>query len=590
MKFGIDAKFIFLALFLIMSSTGFLGWYSIKHEQKALNIELEERILSLMNNLAHNSEYGMLTQNKEELTHLADNILRQKDIIYVRIEDNQGIAFAEAGNVSEKISFREFSAPIMTAREHEMLEEEMILGIGEKLKEEEIGKVRLSVSLDSLQAKINEVKIANIIIASLIMGFVTIAIILMVRIFIASPINLLVSATQKIAMGDLNYRVQIGSKDEIGVLATFFNKMAEDLSRTLVSKNYVDNIIKSMVDTLIVVDPEAKIVTVNQATLDLLGYRESELIGKPLEIIFPGDEMMVPIDITGLTGEEYISNVERTYVAKDGRKIPVLFSGSVMRNKEGKLQGAVYVALDITRRKQMEEELRRKAGELERSNKELEQFAYVASHDLQEPLRMVASYLQLIVRRYQGKLDDTADEFIGYAVDGAERMRKMIDDLLTYSRVGTRGKPFEPTDCKEVLNQSIANLEIAIKESKAVVTCDSLPRVTADGSQMVQLFQNLIGNALKFTNDKPPRVFVSADRKGNEWVFSVRDDGIGIESQHIERIFQIFQRLHGAGKYPGTGIGLAVCRRIVERHGGRIWVESEPGNGATFYFTIPIKD
>jgi signal transduction histidine kinase len=232
---------------------------------------------------------------------------------------------------------------------------------------------------------------------------------------------------------------------------------------------------------------------------------------------------------------------------------------------------------------------RRAEEELARSNKELGQFAYVASHDLQEPLRMVTSYVQLLARRYRGKLDGDADEFIAFAVNGATRMQQLINDLLTYSRVGTRGKEFEPTDCEIILQQSLKNLQIAVEEKQAIVSHDPLPTLMADHVQLGQLFQNLIGNALKFQGAEPPHVHVSANRNGNGWVFSVRDNGIGIALEYAERIFVIFQRLHSLEKYPGTGIGLAVCKKIVERHGGRIWVESDPGKGATFYFTLPGK-
>jgi light-regulated signal transduction histidine kinase (bacteriophytochrome) len=226
--------------------------------------------------------------------------------------------------------------------------------------------------------------------------------------------------------------------------------------------------------------------------------------------------------------------------------------------------------------------------ELARSNAELEQFAYVASHDLQEPLRMVASFTQLLAKRYRTKLDADADEFIGFAVDGARRMQLLLNDLLAYSRVGTRGKLFEPTDCNEVLQEALANLTTAIEESDAAVNAGPLPKVAGDEVQLLQLFQNLISNALKFHNPgQPPQIRISAQREGSNWVFTVRDNGIGIAPEHQDRIFLIFQRLHQRHEYPGTGIGLALCKKIIERHGGRLWVESAPGQGATFYFTIP---
>ncbi|MCK4543057.1 MAG: GHKL domain-containing protein [Spirochaetales bacterium] len=234
------------------------------------------------------------------------------------------------------------------------------------------------------------------------------------------------------------------------------------------------------------------------------------------------------------------------------------------------------------------DELNQTVTDLERSNTELEQFAYVISHDLQEPLRMVSSYMQLLERRYKGKLDSDADDFIGYAVDGTKRMEMLINDLLTFSRVGTRGKAFKPTNLETVLELVLKNLKLAVEENCAVITHDILPTVTADAPQMLQLIQNLIDNAIKFRSEKPPCILITAEQKEKEWLFSVRDNGIGIKSEYFQRIFVLFQRLHTIQEYSGTGIGLALCKKIVERHGGRIWVESEPGRGAVFYFTIPL--
>jgi signal transduction histidine kinase/DNA-binding LacI/PurR family transcriptional regulator len=265
-------------------------------------------------------------------------------------------------------------------------------------------------------------------------------------------------------------------------------------------------------------------------------------------------------------------------------------SGRMYETLQTEISSALKGALLLQERKQAEDALARQAQELARSNAELQHFAYVASHDLQEPLRMVKSYLQLLERRYEGQLDEDADEFIAFAIDGAERMRTLINDLLQYSRVTTHGKPFAPTGCAAVLDHALANLKIAVEESSAVVTHDELPTVMADATQLTRLLQNLLSNALKFRKEETrPEIHVSAEHTAGEWTFSVRDNGIGIAPEHLEGIFMIFQRLYSREEYEGTGIGLAVCKKIVERHGGRIWVESEPGQGSTFRFTIPDR-
>ena len=243
--------------------------------------------------------------------------------------------------------------------------------------------------------------------------------------------------------------------------------------------------------------------------------------------------------------------------------------------------------LEIVERKRTEAVLARRSQELARSNAELEQLAYIASHDLQEPLRMVASYLQLIERRYQDKLDADGHEFIGYAVNGAHRMQALIDDLLTYSRIGTRGKPMQPTDCAKVVETALQSLRIVIAETDARITCAELPTVTGDEIQLTQLFQNLIANAIKFRRNCRPEIHILAQSDDGFWRISVQDNGIGIDPEYFSRIFDMFQRLHGSSAYPGNGIGLAICRKIVERHGGRIWVESVPGTGSAFVFTLP---
>jgi PAS domain S-box-containing protein len=274
-------------------------------------------------------------------------------------------------------------------------------------------------------------------------------------------------------------------------------------------------------------------------------------------------------------------------VTPDGNSVWLSVSGEPVF-EDRKFRGYRGVGTDITERKRAQGVLRAAYDELARSNSELQQFAYVASHDLQEPLRMIGSYTQLLERRYGDKLDADAREFMGFVVDGATRMKQLIEDLLAYSRVGTRGKELRPVQAQAAFERALVNLRASIESADAQVTHDALPEVSADDTQLTQLFQNLIGNAIKFRKkDEPIRVHVGAQDAGAEWRFSVSDNGIGIEPQYYERIFMVFQRLHTREEYAGTGIGLAICKKVVDRHRGRIWVESALGKGSTFNFTLP---
>lgn len=317
----------------------------------------------------------------------------------------------------------------------------------------------------------------------------------------------------------------------------------------------------------------------------ITGYSEDELIGiSSLNLVLPEDRNVVRENAVKMLKGERSSGYEFRILTKSAETKWVMETvAPVFYQRRRATLGNL---VSITERKQAEKELKQIMAEMTRSNTELDQFAHVVSHDLQEPLRMVSSYTQLLARQYHGKLDGDADEFIAYAVDGANRMQVLLNDLLDYSRVGTRGKPFKVIYCEDVFDQAMANMKLAIEESGAVVNHDPLPIIMADEGQLVQLFQNLIGNAVKFRNQEPPCIHVSAEKKRNEWVFSVRDNGIGIDPQHAQSIFEIFRRLHTREEYPGTGMGLAICKKIVERHGGQIWVQSQPGEGSTFYFTI----
>ncbi|MFB1064250.1 PAS domain S-box protein [Natrinema sp. H-ect4] len=318
---------------------------------------------------------------------------------------------------------------------------------------------------------------------------------------------------------------------------------------------------------------------------DKIPVDPAEAEGEQFDDVWPEEtiDTLKPALQAALEGKE--RTVELEYAGREW----VLYTVPITDNR-GDVFAGVSMAHDITERKEYQRRLEETIDRLEESNRRLEQFAYAASHDLQEPLRMVSSYLQLIESRYGDELDEDGEEFLAFAVDGADRMRDMIDGLLAYSRVETQGDPIEPVDLDSVLESVLADLQLQIEETDAEITTDTLPRAEGDAAQLRQVFQNLLSNALEYSGDEPPRVSVDAERRGREWVISVHDEGIGIDPDDQERVFEVFQRLHSRKKYSGTGIGLALCQRIIERHGGEIWVDSEPGEGATFSFTLPAVD
>lgn len=323
----------------------------------------------------------------------------------------------------------------------------------------------------------------------------------------------------------------------------------------------------------------------NPAWEQTLGFSIDELKAQPfIEFVHPDDREATLVAARDLSKGERVVKFENRYLCKDG-SYRWLSWKSVPAPDEEQIYAVVQ---DITDAKQTEDAIQRYAQELERSNADLKQFAYIASHDLQEPLRMVTSYLQLLQRRYQGQLDDDADEFIGYAVEGADRMKTLINALLRYSRVSRHDLQIEPVDVEAVLREVITDLQMAIEDTGAEVTHDALPTVSADRAQLRQLLQNLIANGLKFhAEGTTPQIHIGVEETETDWTFWVSDNGIGIDPAYQDQLFIPFKRLHGHDTYAGTGIGLAMCKKIAERHGGRIWVASELGQGTTFHFTLP---
>ncbi len=424
-------------------------------------------------------------------------------------------------------------------------------------------------------------------------------------------------------------------RDEAGGVAGIFaaardvteRKKAEEAIRR--ANEYNRSLIEASLDPLVTISADGMISDVNEATVRVTGVPREELIGTNFSQYFT-DPGRARAGYETVFRDGSVTDYELEIRHRDGRVIPVLYNASVYRDEAGGIAGVFAAARDMTEQKRAEaalrtaymelddrvkertadlveanrhleqeiarhrattDQLRRKSEELARSNEELQQFAYIASHDLQEPLRAISGFTELLERRYRGQIDERADRYINFIIDGTNQMQQVIQDLLAYSRVQTKAHEFDLIDANRALDQALHNLQVTIRDRGARVTVDGpLPEIFADGIQVTQVFQNLIGNALKFQKSgATPEIRVSAAREGSDWVFSVADNGIGIDARHLGRIFMLFQRLHAKGDYEGTGIGLAICKRIVERHGGSIAVRSTPGAGSTFTFSIPTR-
>jgi PAS domain S-box-containing protein len=491
---------------------------------------------------------------------------------------------------------------------------------------EQIGMVYIQSDLSEMESRLIQYAgiVMSVLILALLMAFLISS---KLQQMISQPI-LHLAATAKSISDEKDYTVRATteSHDELGTLVDGFNEMltqiqlrdselqkardgleiqvkerTKDLQQEISIRKMTEvalrdsedkwrRLFEEALDAIFVADNiTGELIDCNYAATILTGRSKEELIGQHQCSLHPQIE----------TGEQFSETftkhrsaaegkiLEAQVITKDGIIKDVEIRASII-NLGGRkvLQGAFR---DISERKIAEKKLGYAMEELARSNAELQQFAYVASHDLQEPLRMVASFSQLLGNRYRDHLGQDADEFIGFIVDGANRMQRLINDLLSYSRVGTRGKPFQLIDFSVILGQVLVNLGPLIEENGAIITNGDLPVLMADETQISQLFQNLISNAIKFRSAERPVIHITARKEPDEWVFSVCDNGIGISPEYHERIFVIFQRLHAREEYQGTGIGLAICKRIVERHGGRIWVESEQGKGSKFFFTISLQ-
>jgi PAS domain S-box-containing protein len=395
--------------------------------------------------------------------------------------------------------------------------------------------------------------------------------------------NLLLQRNEDLAVAEENL------KEQNQELQATIEELMQSEAMLRETSQYLEKLIGYANAPIIVWNSRNEITRFNRAAEILTGFPSSAMIGKSIETLFPEDRgENNKLSVIRSTIHEHSSEtVEIPILNQKGEVRTVLWNFAVITETDGTIRSTIAQGQDITDRKNAENRLQEYTENLKRSNEDLERFAYIASHDLQEPLRNVVSFSQLLSKRYTGKLDPDANEFIGYIVEGGKRMQALVSDLLEYSRVNTRAVPFAPVESEDVVDRVMQNLFFSIQESSATIETGSLPAVLADVAQLGMVFQNLIANAIKFRSEEPPYIQISAERSGMMWKFAVRDNGIGIDPNFHARIFEIFQRLHTRDKYPGTGVGLAIVKRIIERHGGKIWVESEVGRGSTFYFTLP---
>ena len=605
-KKGILVKLIVAMMFLSIISVAIILSVALNEQKQVIESNLIEENERLAEVAARSIEAGYIAHLWPFRT--LNQINASEDVLFWWIVNPEGEIYLadNPAMCGKKIGITSFEAE-KTVVEDYVYGGEDIKFLTQPLNIGEPGKVEalcIGISLKSVREATDKM-----IITGLGYFFMIVAFACVLSFFLAGrltrPITQLVEGTKAISRGEFDHQVEIKTGDEIEGLGDSFNEMAQRVKNAIeeerAARGETENIMNTMINTLTVVNPDGRIVEVNKATFDLLGYSEAELIGMPFDkIIAPKNKEGGRIGLENLIkeAEASIENFETTYIAKDGREIPVNFSASAMKDEEGKLRGIVCDGGDITERKKMEVEREALIKDLEEtnrkldwSNKELQDFVYIASHDLREPMRKISAFGQLLQDSLKGKLDEDQQENFAFMIDGANRMQQMIDALLSYSRVTTLAKPAKRMDLNKAI-EDIKSVELAVllEETGGTIRVpEPLPAVQVDPSQVHQLLQNLIGNGLKFHREEiAPEITVRSRRVNDNMVqVEVEDNGIGIEEVNYEKIFGMFQRLHSSEDYGGTGIGLAVCKKIVERHGGTIGVNSAPDKGSMFWFTLP---
>jgi PAS domain S-box-containing protein len=595
LRHSITFKFLCIIAAVLTLSTIVLSTAIALKERSMFQHSLVSKGMSFASYIGQLSQDSLIMKDQIQLDAIVNEANKDGDILYTIVEDVHG------NSASSQYASINYPSPAIQVilsqipKDSDLKEIVAAIKKNEPVSEVSAPMITGSETIGHVVIGMSERKMRHEIVTTLIfvvsLNF-AVALILGAVLFFASkriildPVTGLASATARLARGELSVRVASRAGGEMKQLIDSFNKMAQDLERTTVSKEYVDNIIRTMIDALLVISPDGVIVRCNAAACMLAGYEESELCGHPVTLILKGE---VP-DISGVE-KGFVRTEEAVFLAKDGRRVPVLLSASLMHGADEAILATVLVALDITDRKRAEEELAEKALKLARSNTELEQFAYVASHDMQEPLRKIQAFGDRLEAKFGVVLNDQGRDYLMRMKNAAGRMQTLINDLLAFSRVTTKAQPFRAVELDSVVQGVLCDLETRIERSGGRVEVGKLPALDAEPVQMRQLMQNLIGNALKFRRaEEAPLVKVdSAPAEAGFCCLIVSDNGIGFEEKYLDRIFAPFQRLHGRNEFEGTGIGLALCKKIAELHGGSITAESRPGEGARFMVTLPLR-
>jgi len=595
MRIKLSTKFIIAIIF----GTLFLGLLEVFTIERVLlkqnAILLRNELTRVAKDISRQVSGHILAKNLLEIKLLVNSYKRvNENIEYIFVLGSQGELLAH----TFKEGFPEILKQMLAEEKHfgreikfeqYFMNKELISNISVPIMEGAIGRVCIGFSQRSINKLISRGARYTVSVILIILLFTAGAGFIFSLLFITRPLSELMKMVKEIGNGNLSYKVRIKSGDELEELGKAFNAMALDLEKTTVSKNYVDSIISSMSDILVVFDINSRIITVNHAACKFLGYQEPQLLGKELSAIFPSAESAKEIEVR-LTTEGGFINFEAKFISKFNTVIPVLISGALMKDKENKIKGILIIAKDISERKQVEQEMLGLMENLKEKNKELDNFTYMVSHDLKEPLRSINAFSVFLIQDYLEKLDEQGRHYLCRVKDNAVRMQQLIEDLLEFSRIERIKNPFEETQVRSIIEEAKFRLEYAIKQRDVqIIIHDNLPMAFCDRVRITQVFTNLISNAIKFTDFRQPVIEIGGSIKGDFCEFYVKDNGPGIEERYFKKIFEVFQRLQNKEGVEGTGIGLTIVQKIIGMHGGKVWLESCVGEGTIFYFTLPSK-